>query len=598
LAHALQILSRLIAKDGFVLSAKEKKMARTELAMTKSRYGVAASAGWVAVLLAACGGGSDNTTTTPPAAVPLTCAQVNGMTIPQSAIGLPTTGAVVTATSTVAASGTGATAIAEYCLVSASIKPVDPTAPNIQFQLGLPTTTWNQKIMMFGGGGTDGSIPPVTGATPQAPATSPVPLARGYAVFASDSGHQNANSADSSWTVNQEANLNFMGDALKKTHDAALFLVKAFYAVSAPSQSYFAGGSTGGRESLTVVQRWPADWTGAIAFYPAWDYTALTLGQLNAAQAFSAPGAWLDTAKRGVLFNAALATCDSLDGVADGVISNVQACLATFNPATALLNGVAVRCPGGVDTGDTCLSDAQIAALTSMNSPVRFNTSLASGETGYPGYNAFIADLGIPSASPFEAIISELALGSVPPSFPITASMMFDGQISGSWTQYTVVGNANYNPLTFPITAPGAFTSRLSYLSSLDAIDTDLTPFAAKGGKLLMMHGTADVTVSPRATEYYFARLQASMGVDAVNSFVRFYEIPGFQHAFSTVFNPAWDNLTELEQWVESGTTPANEVITDSLGVPGRTRPLCVYPSWPKYKGSGDVNLAASFTCS
>ena len=547
--------------------------------------------------LSACGGSSDNpaTTTPPPAAVAPTCAQLNGMTIPQSAIALPTTGAVVTATSVVAASGTGATAIGEYCLVSGNIMPVDSTAPNIEFQLGLPTT-WNHKIMMFGGGGTDGSIPPVTGATPQADATTPVPIARGYAVFASDSGHQNANAADSSWTVNQEANLNFMGDALKKTHDAALFLVNAFY-LSAPLQAYFAGGSTGGRESLTVIQRWPNDWNGAIAFYPAWDYTALTLGQLNAAQAFSAPGAWLDTAKRGVLFNAALAACDSLDGVADGVISNVQACLATFNPSTAALNGVAVRCPGGADTGDTCLSDAQIAALTSMNSRVPFNTTLASGESGYPGYNTFIADLGIPSASPFEAIISELALGSAPPAFPITASMMFDAQISGSWTQYTVVGDANYNPLTFPITAPGAYTSRLSYLSSLDAINTDLSPFAAHGGKLLMMHGTADVTVSPRATEYYFSRLQATMGVDAVNSFVRFYEVPGFQHAFSTVFNPSWDNLTELEQWVEKGTTPANEVVTDSLGVPGRTRPLCVYPSWPMYSGSGDVNAAASFSC-
>jgi hypothetical protein len=34
-------------------------------------------------------------------------------------------------------------------------------------------------------------------------------------------------------------------------------------------------------------------------------------------------------------------------------------------------------------------------------------------------------------------------------------------------------------------------------LSSLDAINANLAPFAAKGGKLLMMHGTADVTVSP-----------------------------------------------------------------------------------------------------
>jgi feruloyl esterase len=27
------------------------------------------------------------------------------------------------------------------------------------------------------------------------------------------------------------------------------------------------------------------------------------------------------------------------------------------------------------------------------------------------------------------------------------------------------------------------------------------------------------------------------------------------------------------------------------------TRPLCVFPKWPKYDGSGDPNDAASFTC-
>jgi Tannase and feruloyl esterase len=130
--------------------------------------------------------------------------------------------------------------------------------------------------------------------------------------------------------------------------------------------NYFAGGSTGGRESLTVIQRWPEDWDGAIALYPAWDFTALTLGQLDATEAFAAPGAFLDTAKRGVLYGAVLAACDSLDGVADGVISNVQACQATFDPTT-------VRCPGGADTGDTCLSDAQLAALNRMNSPLLFD---------------------------------------------------------------------------------------------------------------------------------------------------------------------------------------------------------------------------------
>ncbi|MGI4828166.1 MAG: tannase/feruloyl esterase family alpha/beta hydrolase, partial [Janthinobacterium lividum] len=513
---------------------------------------------------------------------------------PAGSIALPTTGAIVTATSSVVANATGT--IGPYCLVSGNILPVDPTAPNIMFQLALPTT-WNKKLMMFGGGGFDGSIPAVTGNTPQGTTTGLVPLGRGYAVFASDSGHQDTSDGGGKFSTNQEAYLNFMGDALKKTRDASYYLVQAFYLTN-PVKSYFAGGSTGGRESLTVIQRWPADWDGAIAHYPAYDFSALTLGQLSYAQDFAAPGAWLDTPKRTLLYNAALSACDALDGAVDGVISNVQGCLSVFNPATATLSGTALRCPGGVDTGDTCLSDAQITALNTANSPVPFNFPLGSGETNYPGYNVTIADLGVPNSSPYAAYVSLLALGSIAPASPVTSSMMFDLQISDSWTRYTVANNQIYNSLTLNITNPGAFASRLDYLSSLDATNANLTPFMLKGGKLLMMHGTTDQTVSPRATEAYLARMQAIMGVNAVNSFARYYEVPGFQHAFSDVFMPSWDNLTELENWVESAIVPPAQVITDSAGVPGRTRPLCTYPTYAKYSGTGSINLASSFTCS
>ena len=104
--------------------------------------------------------------------------------------------------------------------------------------------------------------------------------------------------------------------------------------------------------------------------------------------------------------------------------------------------------------------------------------------------------------------------------------------------------------------------------------------------------------VSTRATEDYYRRLQAQMGTAGVNKFARYYEVPGLGHAISSVFNASWDLLTALEQWVEQGQAPANQVTTDTAGVPGRTRPLCDYPKWPKYSGSGDVNAASSFTCS
>ena len=71
--------------------------------------------------------------------------------------------------------------------------------------------------------------------------------------------------------------------------------------------------------------------------------------------------------------------CDGLDGVRDGVISHQAACNAQFDPARAKLNGKPLRCPGGADTSQRCLSDAQIHALRVFNSPIRFNFPLASG---------------------------------------------------------------------------------------------------------------------------------------------------------------------------------------------------------------------------
>ena len=173
------------------------------------------------------GGGTDTPTTPPPvAATPKACADLVGMEIPASAIGLPTSGGKVTAATVTAAAGTGAAALPEYCNVLASIAPVDPTAPSINFRLALPTA-WNKKAVMFGGGGFDGTLPNVAGNVPAGPADKPTPLGRGYATFASDSGHQAnaAGSLDGQFLLNDEAFRNFGGHALKKTHDAALYLI-------------------------------------------------------------------------------------------------------------------------------------------------------------------------------------------------------------------------------------------------------------------------------------------------------------------------------------------------------------------------------------
>lgn len=526
---------------------------------------------------------------------PLDCAGMMGATVAAADIGLPTSGAVVTAATVIPAAGAGAKALPEYCKVLGSIAPVNPASPPINFELDLPVA-WNGKALMFGGGGFNGSIPNTAGNVSAGPVDQPAPLGRGYAVFASDSGHQSKLAAragmDASFALDAEATLNFTGDALKKTRDVAMQLIRQRYAVSGVKRAYFAGGSTGGREALEVVQRWPQDWDGAISWYPAWNHMTVVLQAGRVARALAAPGGWLDPAKRKLLYDAALKTCDGLDGVADGLIGNVAACNAKFDPAK-------LRCKGGKDRGDACLSDAQLKTVLAFNAPLKFDRPLASGETGYPGYNIYGADLGMPNDKPLQPLVILLALGSTPPGVPPLAGQSPSVSVFwDQWVRYVIAGDANYDALALDPVTGGALRPRIDELSKLiDMNATDYSAFAARGGKLLLAHGSADILVSARSTGEYYTRVQAAMGADKAHGFMRYYEVPSYGHGASTVFNAAWDSLTALDEWADGGKAPAGQVVTDSMGVPGRTRPLCEYPLWPKYRGAGDVNAAASFVC-
>lgn len=546
----------------------------------------------------------------PPSPMPLTCAQLNGTAIPASAIGLPTTGATVTSTEVVPASGSGATAVGEYCKVLGDITPVDATAPKIKFQLNLPAS-WNSKAMMFGGGGYNGIVATGAGNVPAGPVGALTPLGRGYATFGSDSGHQGnaTTSRDGSFGLNDEALKNFGGDALKKIRDVAMVLIKARYA-SKVERSYFAGGSTGGREALIAVSNWPQDWDGAIVLYPAWDAVALDLFFGHMTRELAKPGAYPNRDKRAALFEASLQACDGLDGVQDRVVSNPTACNATFDPATALLNGSPLRCPAGLDTGNNCLSDAQIAAFKLINSPLQWPYALASGETSYPGFNAWGTDFGrtLPADAnaaqrAVQPAVLTLALGTEQPAFPMppvagASTPPYGSTFWDQWVRYFVTRDTTYNSLALNPASSGPWQPRIVALSAIQELTkTDLSPFQAKGGKILMAHGVADALVSPRSTEKYLQRLRSTMGTDKVASFLRYYEIPGYGHTASSTFNASWDSLTGLEAWVEKGAAPVNQVVADTAGIPGRTRPLCEFPAYPRYSGSGDVNSATSFTC-
>lgn len=545
-----------------------------------------------ALALTACGSGGSHSFNFEDASKALAQQQVAA-----GQIGLPTRGAAVTSVETpTAASGAQPPASVR---ANISIQPVDPAAPAIKMGLLLPKD-WNGKVVMLGGGGYNGVMPSLY-TYPAAPASQgayPL-LAQGYAVFASDSGHQAgaAGSRDGSFGTNDEAVANFSGAALKKVSDVADVLVTRFYGEK-PGKRYFLGGSTGGREALAVAQKWPAEWDGVVAWYPAWNAASLDLQFGRISRAFAQPNAYPSLAQRKLLRQAALGQCDALDGVQDGVVSNVAACNAQFDPATARFNGAALRCASGGNEGDQCLSDAMISALETYHTAITFNAPLGSGETQYPGFNVWGAELGEEGSSPLQPTVTLLAMNTTAPASPAPLTAPYWAVFWDQWVRFFVTRDASFNALSLDPQNPGPWAARINELTRLQDINsTDLSAFQKRGGKLLMAHGTADALVSTRATAQYWERMTQTMGAAAVGSFARYYEVPGYGHAASTAFNANWDSLKALDQWVAGGTAPTAQVVTDTAGVPGRTRPLCEYPRWPRYSGSGDANKAENFSC-
>src|SRR5215470_4135642 len=158
---------------------------------------------------------------------PAACASLQDFSIPASAIGLPTSGAVVqTAVSVAAAEEKNVNG--DFCKVTGIVKPKNPGSPNLEFEVNLPPN-WNGRALQMGGGGYDGTL--VTGLLPFTlePPTMPTPLKQGYVTLGSDGGHKGGPGFDGSFALDEEALVNYGKQSVKKTHDVASAIIKKAY---------------------------------------------------------------------------------------------------------------------------------------------------------------------------------------------------------------------------------------------------------------------------------------------------------------------------------------------------------------------------------
>ena len=457
-----------------------------------------------------------------------TCSDLSHLVVPVAEITLPTRGGMVDSVHHVKGAGGG------YCRVLGRITSIDRAAEPIRFEVNLPET-WNGKALQFGGGGFDGYLKQSDGrgSTVVGDKGQPTPLERGYATFGSDSGHHKhylllpdmANLVNPDFGLNDEERNNFASDSLKKTHDVALSLMHARYD-AAPRRMFFIGGSTGGREAMKVVDRWPNDYDGVMAAYASWNQIEMDLQFIRVSQAMYARGkngqsGWLPPSKTKMLRDAVLDACDAQDGLRDRIVSNPAGC--SFDPST-------LRCQDGKDHKG-CLSEGQERTVLAFSSPQVSPFTVENGMHYEPGYNVLrgsdlVGNMGW-FAHPFH------------PAIPLLNSFYYvigDGVVrtffgSGPQASRVDLFQIDTKVAGDPTHLPAQVLPRVQEQSvEDDASLADLSPFERHGGKLLLVHGVTDSTIPTDASVLLYERIVEAMGRERTEAFVQLYLIPGFGH--------------------------------------------------------------------
>lgn len=514
-----------------------------------------------------------------------------GTSIDPAAIGEPVSGVTLNAPT-----WTNATAANQaFCRVNGAMAPVDPNAPPINFGVTLPAR-WAYRYGQQGGGGLNGSIPGLAGAAFNN---------LGMATAGSDSGH--SFSSPSTWALNDEAMYNLGYMQMKKTRDAAMVLQQRAYGAR-PTYAYWFGNSQGGREGLTMAQRYPGDFNGVSVTVPIVNFSSLMWGPVWLRQQEKPLANWVTQAKRTAISTEVIRQCDGLDGLLDGVINNYQACRAIFDVKQGAPNRqpwAAKRCPGGVDpnpaltTAEACLTDGQIETLQFTHTRYLFATPLANNNTSF--------GMWLPGTDPGGSGLIVTTRYRGQEGAAANAPLFTHLGILGA-TGFTMK-DVNANSLDY--VEGGIYNDRRVEISGgLDAVNPDLNPFKQAGGKLLATIGTNDTLASPGAQLDYYQSVIDTMGQSSVDQFARLWVLPMTGHGLSgnafsvngdgqpnTTFGipNGYDRTTALVSWVEYGVAPPlDPVVTNGP----RSLPMCRYPSYPRYLGGNlPVTQASSYQC-
>lgn len=500
--------------------------------------------------------------------------RAGGPPAPQPLLQGPAKPAIPNATPVRSCESLASVALPNTTIESAAVDPGDanvcritvltthpPASDKVRIWVAIPMAGWNGRFLGTGGGGFVGGN--AAGVNQ--------PVASGFAAGATDTGHDGGNASfalDADGHLDWQRIRDFAHVGIHEMTVTGKALTQAMYGVP-PRYAYFNGCSTGGRQGLMEAQRYPQDYNGIVAAAPAINWPKLLMQSTWGTVQENAASNPVPACKLAAATAAAVAACDGIDGVTDGVIEDPKRC--TYDPK-ALVGTSAGEC------GTFTAADADIIR-TLWQGPTKPDGSyLWHGQSRGADLNALAASRGTP-------------LKTVP--FVFTAD----------WLRYFITEDPHFDANTL---TPAAFQrywnqSLEEYGLVIGTDNPDLTEFRDDGGKALVWHGWADQLITAEGTIDYYTRVQQRMGgAKKTSEFMRFYLAPGVGHCGGGAGPTPTATLDALMSWVEEGKAPDTlpAVRRDRTGKVTRSRPLCQYPLVAKYKGSGSIDDAANFVCS
>jgi len=224
-------------------------------------------------------------------------------------------------------------------------------------------------------------------------------------------------------------------------------------------------------------------------------------------------------AKYPMIHEAALAACDALDGVKDGVIENPMSC--RFDPKV-------LECRAGQDQA-SCLTPPQVGSAKALYTPVR---------------NPATGEILIPALEPGSEL-SFATIGGVEPLGTVTEAQ-----------KYVIHKDSNWDFHTSTIAGDLEAARRADPDDALSSSSTNLKPFFDRGGKLLMYHGFQDPQVPPENSVAYYTKVVSGTGKGLEGKQVALYMVPGMNHCSGGPGTDTFDKVAAIESWVATGKAP------------------------------------------